>query len=120
MTEPQRPDLEAVDAPDPADLSWALKHIDVMADGSQPSWLSGSEATALRARIRQLERERDGFRIEADCAMRDYDSLELAAGELKDGLEKIARGRPNRTFDPWAKEVVEAALEAALAAGGSA
>ena len=31
------------------------------------------------------------YRIEADCAMRDYDALELEAGVMRAALEKIAR-----------------------------
>ena len=54
--------------------------------------------------------ERDAYRIEADCAMRDYDALEVDAGIMREALVKIAEKRPNEKFDPWAVEVARTAL----------
>jgi hypothetical protein len=42
--------------------------------------------------------------------MRDYDALELATSRLRDTLQQIADGRPNKTFDPWARDLARAAL----------
>lgn len=71
----------------------ALKHIELMATGEwrEPSWLSQAEATALRDHIAKLASERDEFRIEADCAMRDYDALELRFGEMRDAIALSGR-----------------------------
>lgn len=33
----------------------------------------------------------DAYRIEADCAMRDYDALEVDAGIMREALAKISR-----------------------------
>ena len=52
------------------------------------------------------------YRIEADCAMRDYDGLELDAGVMHKALTEIAEGRRNQAFDPWARETAQAALKA--------
>lgn len=67
-------------------LNAALKHIDLMATGEwrEPSWLSQSEATALHDHIAKLTLERDGYRIEADRAISDYDDLELRFEQLRE------------------------------------
>jgi hypothetical protein len=54
--------------------------------------------------------ERDAYRIEADCAMRDHDGLMVAAEVMYDALRQIAEARPNKAFDPWARELAQAAL----------
>jgi hypothetical protein len=54
----------------------------------------------------------EAARIEADCAMRDYDALELDAGIMLEALLAIERGRPNKGFDPWAQQEARYALEA--------
>lgn len=71
---------------------------------------SRREASSPHSTRRQLEVERDLYRIEADCAMRDYDHLEVDAGIMVRALRAIAEGRPNRVFDPWAKETAKSAL----------
>ncbi len=58
----------------------------------------------------QIRRDAESYRVEADCAMRDYDALELEAGILRDALSQIAEGRRNEMFDPWARETAKNAL----------
>lgn len=41
----------------------------------------------------QIAEERDVYRVEADCAMRDYDDLELDYGRLKEKHEAAQRDR---------------------------
>lgn len=65
----------------------------------------------------RLEAERDAYRIESDCGLRDYDGLEVEAGELRDVLQQIAEGRPNKTFDPWARGLAREALAHAAFTG---
>jgi hypothetical protein len=60
-----------------------------------------------KGRLEQAEKERDEYRIEADCAMRDYDTLEAITCET---LEAIANPRPNKGFDPWARDSAREAL----------
>lgn len=55
-------------------------------------------------------REANAYRIEADELLRDYDALELDAGIMLAALSKIAEGRRNRIFDPWARKVARDAL----------
>lgn len=63
------------------------------------------------ARLALAEAARgDEFRIEADCGLRDYDGLELDFGIARRALEQIAEGRPNRTFDPWSRDLARSAL----------
>lgn len=49
-------------------------------------------------------------RIEADLAMQEYDALEGDASTMAEALDKIARPRPNKAFDPWARDVAREAL----------
>jgi hypothetical protein len=65
---------------------------------------------ARDARLAEVEREKERYRIEADCGLRDYDALELRYGHLREACEAISNKRPNKTFDPWAVEVAAAAL----------
>lgn len=48
------------------------------------------EVHAQRLRLPDVPHDCE-YRIEADCAMRDYDALELEAGVMREALEKIAR-----------------------------
>ena len=54
--------------------------------------------------------EADGYRIEADRCMSDYDALEVDVGIMLEALTKIAALRPNKAFDPWARAIAEDAL----------
>src|SRR6266496_525414 len=67
------------------------------------------EIKALRARVAALTQEKEQFRIEADCGLRDYDALELAAGLMREALQKIADGRANRAFGQCARGTDRAA-----------
>jgi hypothetical protein len=62
------------------------------------------------ARLAKMTEIANAYRIEADCAMRDYDGLEVDAGIMREALQQIADARPNRAFDPWARELARAAL----------
>lgn len=66
-----------------------------------------------------LRAERDQYRIEADCAMRDYDALELEAGVLRDALRGIAENAEAHHGDNEAKgrslAVIATGARAALA-----
>ncbi len=62
------------------------------------------------ARASAAEHDRDSYRIEADCAMRDYDDLELRFGQATESLQQIADRRPNRVFDPWASKLARNTL----------
>lgn len=42
--------------------------------------------------------------------MRDYDALEVDASLMAEALDRIARPRPNKAFDPWARDVAREAL----------
>ena len=90
--QPDKP-LAAID---PDDLRCALKHVYLMRTGEweEPSWLSRAEATALHLHIEALTADRDAYRIEADCGLRDYDALELRYGQLLDAV-KAARPKFN-------------------------
>lgn len=67
-------------------------------------------ADTLEARLAEAEKERDEYRIEADCGLRDFDALELTTDIYREALAKIRDKRPNKTFDPWAVEVADCAL----------
>lgn len=58
----------------------------------------GRSRDQLEERAEAYKRLSEAYRVEADCAMRDYDDLELRAGYLKDALEQIAEG--------WAKTTI--------------
>lgn len=74
--------------------------------------LANTTAERRGARAVAAEARAEEHRIEADCAMRDFDGLELNAGIMREALERIAAKRPNQSFDPWAVEVARAALAA--------
>lgn len=65
---------------------------------------------------RDAKTQADAYRVEADCAMRDYDWLESVA---RQALGEIAGKRPNKPFDSWAVEVARRAL-AEIDSGGKA
>lgn len=52
----------------------------------------------------------EDYRIEADRLLGEYDDLEVDAGIMLEALAAIAAGRPNKRFDPWAKELARDAL----------
>lgn len=70
----------------------------------------GHHEPCVHCQLAESRAEANRYRIEADCALRDFDGLELDAGIMREALEKIAAKRPNHSFDPWAVEVASAAL----------
>jgi hypothetical protein len=78
-----------------------------MADDALALAQALEDAEAKRDRLREQVNQ---YRIEADRALRDYDGLELDAGLMGEALSKIAEGRPNERFDPWARELARETL----------
>ena len=63
------------------------EHLHRYCQGCHYDWLSPTLETPLI----EVGSGADDYRVEADCAMRDYDALELDAGIMREALEKIAR-----------------------------
>lgn len=80
----------------PAELRQAMEHLRLMRTGewTEPSWLSRAEASALHEHIVALEEKANAYRIEADCALRDCDAMELRLGLARDEIARL-RPRPN-------------------------
>jgi hypothetical protein len=88
-------------------------------------------AEAAEAALKEAERERDEYRFwnervrvcehhtedvaapVGDCLICTVERLRRVEAAWEDALYSIANGRPNRRFDPWAREIATNALAAA-------
>jgi hypothetical protein len=113
--------IETTTPPTPEQHASETRAIRGLAAEGLEAFSALDEARAERDRIaRQEEKladvlasvqaERDRYRIESDCGMRDFDALELRAGIMRFALERIANPRANMPFDPWARDMARDAL----------
>jgi hypothetical protein len=67
-------------------------------------------AEKAEAALAHVTEEREQYRIEADCGLRDYDALELKFGILETALQEIADARGNQDSGYAMKAIARVAL----------